>query len=476
MTNHNFINSLKDGRNVWLNGKKVDITTDENFSGTLQTISQLYELFEDPKQQALVGYLSPQTNEWVHSAFLVPQSYEDVLKRRTAFEAWSKATDGIMSRLSDYARSRLAGWYANRERYRSFDAHFPDKISAYYETARDEHRFLSVVQRDPQVNRAEQASKDIKEAGLLAITKKTEDGVYVNGAKMIGTASPYSHDLIVYPLSKLEESRKALAHMLIVAANSPGLHMVCRESFATDPQNKTDHPLSSQYDEMDAVLIFDNVFVPWERVLLYDTPEGLAHIKADPVSNGLAYHQAIIRLLIKLEFVAAVANEIAEAIGANTYLHVQEKLGELIMQTDTIRALIIASEHEGKLINRNIFVPNFNFIQTARTLGAKYYPRSIEILQLIGAGGFIQLPSSMDDFNTPISGLLKNYFKGANIEAEKRTKLFKLAWDLIGSPLGSRHELYERFYAGDPMLNTAKQYNQYDKQEWKNSLDKYLKP
>ena len=92
---------------------------------------------------------------------------------------------------------------------------------------------------------------------------------------------------------------------------------------------------------MDALLIFDNVFVPWERVLLYNNPEALWAIKSDVASSSLAYHQAIVRLVVKLEFITAITCEIAEAIGATTYLHVQEKLGELIMQIETIRALLI---------------------------------------------------------------------------------------------------------------------------------------
>lgn len=97
-----------------------------------------------------------------------------------------------------------------------------------------------------------------------------------------------------------------------------------------------------------------------------------------------------------------------------------------------------------------------------------------EILQLIGAGGFIQLPSSVEDFQSPLSHLLERYFKGANISAEYKTKLFKLAWDIIGSPLGSKHELYERFCAGDPIRNIAKQYINYDKSTLKNRLNKFL--
>ncbi|HDR7686736.1 4-hydroxyphenylacetate 3-hydroxylase family protein [Bacillus toyonensis] len=469
-----YIKSLQDGRNVWLYGKKVDVTTDKHFAGTLSTISNLFSLFDDPVRRDSVGYVSPKTKDFVHTAFLVPNSYNELLMRRSAFETWSYATDGVMSRLSDYARSRLTGWYVSRDFYKKFDAQFPDKITSYYEEARDKHLFLSVVQRDPQINRSTESMLNADDLGLLRVTKKTSDGIYLNGAKMIGTASPYSNDLLIYPLTKLTDAQKDLAHFLIVAANSPGLHMICREPFANTHSNTVDSPISSQYDEMDALLIFDNVFVPWERVLLCNNPEALWTLKSDIASSSLAYHQEIVRLVVKLEFITAIACEIAEAIGTTTYLHVQEKLGELIMQIETIRALLIAAEVEGTIYENQTYLPNFKYIETARNLGSKYYPRAIKILQLIGAGGFIQLPSSMQDFQSPISDLLKKHFKGTNIDAKQRTKLFKLAWDIVGSPLASRHELYERFYAGDPIRNTAIQYINYDKNHFKKMLNKYL--
>nr|WP_255290733.1 4-hydroxyphenylacetate 3-hydroxylase N-terminal domain-containing protein [Bacillus cereus] len=113
------------------------------------------------------------------------------------------------------------------------------------------------------------------------------------------------------PVTRLKSEQSSLAHFLIVSVNSPGLHMICRESFATDFSQQINAPISSKYDEMDAILIFNDVFVPWERVLLYDNPETLRKLKLDVVSNSLAYHQAIVRLLIKLEFVTAIACEMA---------------------------------------------------------------------------------------------------------------------------------------------------------------------
>jgi 4-hydroxyphenylacetate 3-monooxygenase len=140
-----------------------------------------------------------------------------------------------------------------------------------------------------------------------------------------------------------------------------------------------------------------------------------------------------------------------------------------------MKALVIASETMAKPDESGVLVPEISFIDTARSIGTKYYPRAIEILQQVGGGGFVQVPSSMEDFYGPISNLMHLYFEGTSVSAEKKVQLFKLAWDLIGSPLGSRHELYERFYAGDPVRAYANQYVKFEKEKLVDPVWKLLK-
>ncbi|GMA60483.1 hypothetical protein GCM10025859_09230 [Alicyclobacillus fastidiosus] len=278
---------------------------------------------------------------------------------------------------------------------------------------------------------------------------------------MIATAAPYSHDFLVFPFHHVEQNQAEYAHALIVPANLSGLHIICRDSFASD--DTRNYPLSSQYDEMDAVLVFDDVLVPWERVLLSGNPEAVWRLRMNTSANALAYHQTAVRVSVKLKFVTGVAFAIAQAIGADGFLHVQEKLGELLTQVETLHALVIASEANAKPDEFSNLVPAMPFIETARNLNSRYYPRAIEILQQIGAGGFMQVPSQPEAFRGSISSLIDKYFAGATVAADDKIKLFKLAWDLVGSQLGSRHELYERFYAGDPVRTFASQYVNADK-------------
>jgi 4-hydroxyphenylacetate 3-monooxygenase len=473
-TGERFLNSLQDGRNVWLDGTRVEnVVEHPAFQGTLTTLKHLFDTLDDCEMRDQVGFRSPLSGEYVHNAYLVPTCKEDLKRRTTAFEIWDRKTNGVMSRLSEYARSLVTGWYAARERYQAFDKQFSEKITRYYEHARDHHRFVTTALLDPQIDRSRGPSEQKDPDAVLRIVRKTQEGVIVRGAKMIATAAPYTHDFLVFPFHRIQQDDLAHAHMMIVPANTPGLHIVCRESFASDQAE--DHPLSTRYEEMDAILLFDDAFVPWERVLLCDDPEAVWKLRMDETANSLAYHSTVIRLLVKLEFVAGVAFAIADVIGANHHLHVQEKLGELVIQLEVIQSLLHASEAGAKPDEFGTWIPDLTPIETARNLGPRYYPRAIEILQQIGAGGFIQVPSKIEQIHGELSTLINKYYRGAKADAESRIRLFKLAWDLIGSPLGSRHELYERFYLGDPVRTYANQYVNYKKGHLEQRLSDFWK-
>lgn len=109
---------------------------------------------------------------------------------------------------------------------------------------------------------------------MLRVVKTNTEGIFLLGAKMVATAAPYAGDIVVYPLQRIPADRPELAQMVIVPVSSPGLHLVCRESFAANVPDPS-HPLSAHYDEMDAILFFEDVLVPWERVLIPNHPEAL---------------------------------------------------------------------------------------------------------------------------------------------------------------------------------------------------------
>ncbi|NEU31678.1 4-hydroxyphenylacetate 3-hydroxylase [bacterium LRH843] len=457
-----FIDSLNDGRQVWIDGEKVvNLHGHPAFKGTLSTIQGLFNHLNEVDIQKKIGFMSPITGQYVHNAFLVPKTAEDLNARKEAFTIWSNQTLGMMSRLAESGRSYLTGWYASRELFNEYDTEFSDKISRIYEQIRDEDRIVISVESDPQVNRAKLQTEQEDPDLMLRIVKKTDEGVVIRGAKVMATAVPYAHDIIVQPNYKISEEQNEYANLMIVPANLPGVHIICRNSFSS--LDKKRHPLSSRFDEMDATVVFDDVLVPWDRVLFHRNPEGAWKALTHKRENSLMFHQSVIRLIAKMQFVAGISFAIAEAIGVDHFLNVQEKLGELVIQIETLKALLISSEATAKTDEYGTLWPNARSLRIAIDLGGSYYPRALEILQLIGAGGFIQVPSEGPWKNEIIKGFIDKYYSGANVTADQKIKLYKLAWDLIGSQLGSRHELYERFFMGDRVRNYAIRYKEYDK-------------
>ncbi|SDJ33758.1 4-hydroxyphenylacetate 3-hydroxylase family protein [Paenibacillus naphthalenovorans] len=467
-----FIQSLKDGRSVWLNGEKIeDITTHPAFTGTLRTLEKLFNMLDEPGMREKIGFRSPKTGEYVHNAFLIPTAPEHLKQRKEAFKIWADATFGVMSRLSEFGRTLITSWHATSEMFRQYDERYPEKIRRFYEIARDEDRFVIQAFGNPQIDRSKDAAGASDPDAHLRIVRETSEGIYIKGAKTVATGAPYAHDLIIAPNYRVKDTHPEYAHALIVPLNAQGIHIICRESYASTDIDE--HPLSAQFDEMDAVIVFDNVFIPWDRVLLHGNPEAVWKFYNTLKSNALTFHQTVVRLVSKLEFITGLGIALAESIGVDSFLNVQEKLGELIVQVESIKGLLHASEIVTQKDQFGMLTPSPIPLQTARNLGMRYYPRAIEILQQIGAGGYTQTPSTTVENSGEIRAYLETYYRGAAVSASQKIKLFKVAWDIVGSPLGSRHELYERLYAGEASRMYALQYLASDKTALEKRLERF---
>jgi 4-hydroxyphenylacetate 3-monooxygenase len=171
-------------------------------------------------------------------------------------------------------------------------------------------------------------------------------------------------------------------------------------------------------------------------------------------------HQFVTRYVAKAEFIVGVTSLLAESIAIDGFLHVQEKLGELINHTEVMRACLRAAEADANCADNGVYVPASEPLSTARTLFPVFYPRMVEILQLLGAGGYMMTPS-IRDLESPLSVDIERYYQGATLPARTRIQLFRLAWDIVGNAFGSRQLLYERYFSGDPVRLTAGRYVTY---------------
>lgn len=464
-TGAEFIAGLRDGREVWLgDGRVADVTAHPALRGAIESLARLYDMQHEPAYREVLTYPSPTTGDAVGLSFLIPRTREDLIRRRRMVKAWADATCGMMGRSADFLNTMVTAWAAKRDYFARQSPACAERVWRYYEDCRERDLFLTHALIDPQVDRSKNRAEQDDPYLCLRIVEETAPGLIVRGAKMVATAAPFADEILVWPFPPtLTEAEAPYAMVFIVPVAAPGLKIICRESFSR-PGQYADHPLSARFDEMDAVAVFEDVLVPWERVFLHGDAQLVAQMYAGTRVRELTAHQTNTRLLAKLEFVYGVLCLMAEAIGVHNAPAVQETLGEAATYVEIIKATLLAAEQEAQLDPGNgVMYPALQPLQVGRTWGPRIYPRLMDMVRRLGAGGLMQLPASTAAFDSPIGQDVEKFYRGARLPAREKVALFKLAWDLLGSDFGSRHTLYELYYAGDPSMLMAGFHREFDK-------------
>jgi 4-hydroxyphenylacetate 3-monooxygenase len=450
-------------REVWLDGERVDdVVCHPALANCARTLARLYDMQHAPSTRAALTYVSPETGKPEGTSFIIPRCVADLVRRRTMVKTWADATCGMMGRTPDFLNINLMSFAVCPDYFAQNDPRFGDNIVHYYEYVRDHDLCLTHTLVNPQVDRSRQVTELDPYIGLGVVAERPT-GLLVRGARMLATLAPFADELAVFPSTFRAEGQEAGKYALCFAlpVDTPGLRFLCREAFDYG-KSPYDHPLGARFDEMDAVAVFDDVLVPWERVFLYNDV-GLCN-RLFPDTGAMAHlmHQFVTRYVAKAEFVVGVACWLAESIAIDGFLHVQEKLGEMLNYTELMRACLRASEADAVRADNGVVAPASEPLSTARTTFPGFYPRMVEILQLLGAGGYMMTPS-LRDVEGPRGADIARYFQGAQAPARERIQLFRLAWDIVGSAFGSRQLLYERYFSGDPVRLTASRYLTYAK-------------
>ncbi len=223
-----------------------------------------------------------------------------------------------------------------------------------------------------------------------------------------------------------------------------------------------DNPLSSRFDENDAVIYFDDVKVPWERVFIVDNVEMCQKQFHATPAHVYQNYQAMVRLSVKLRFLLGIARRICEINGITHFPQVRETLGQLAAEAGMVDALVSAMEARGTRHGR-YFVPHRHTLYTAQTLTQQLYPKVLTTLRELAGGGMIMLPSSVRDFDNPeVAELIDKTQQSPAAGSLDKVKFYKLAWDAVGSEFASRHMQYEMFYAGATFVTKGHSFRTYD--------------
>jgi len=453
-TGAQYRDSIRDGRQVYIGGERVkDVTTHPGLKNGARAIASLYDMQCDPKLRDEMTYVSPTTGDRVGLSFSIPRTREDLEKRRVMMLNWARTTCGMMGRSPDFMNVTYAAWAGAADYFTQGlgRPEFADNMRNYYEYIRENDLTLTHSLINLQRSRDVSGMFNLKEGTALRIVRETDAGVVVSGARVLATLGPLSDEIAVYSprLARHTDPHSPFALNFAIPCGTPGLRFLCRESFDLG-RSHFDHPLGSRFEEMDCVVFFDDVLVPWERVFVLGDVEILNETAFATHSMTHTAHQGAAKNLAKCEFVLGVALLITETLGNAHLPHAEERIGELIMYTELMKACMRASEADAKLNQWGVMCPAAMPAEVTRNLFMTAYPRMVEILQLLGSSSFMIIPSEAD-FSGPLKPEIEQYLATDSTSARERVKLFRLAWDIAGSAFGSRQVLYERFFASDPL-------------------------
>ncbi len=469
-TAEQYLSGLKDRRSVWVNGKVVtDVTTHPDFKGSLAGMGGYFDWQHVERDACLI---ENEDGDTVNVSHLIPRSREDIAKRHKGLRALARYSVGMLGRTPDYVNVTFAGFAGQPSLWRAAgNEQGHDNLLAFQKEIAKKDLSLTHTIIHPIVDKRVPDYEGTNKQLALRKVDETNDSIIVNGARILATLGPFADELAVYPAHPVPEDQPDIALAFSVPMNAEGLKVLCRDHYTVD-RNVFDAPFSSRFDEQDAFIIFDNVEIPKSRVFC-DSNTAVFNTVMRRGWTGNIMQQTVIRALTKLEFAYDLASRMAEVTGQGQRSDTTQMLGELWSFGELTRSALKAAEDGAFDYGDGTWICDERPFIALRPTMPGWMVRTNDILKLIGSHNLLATPAEADFEDETLKPLLAHYLRGAdNANAKDRARLFRTAWDMAGSALGGRVELYERFYLASAARNYSLAHMMAQRtQDWHNVPD-----
>lgn len=439
-TGPEFIDSLRDDREVWCGGHRADVTSDPRFSAMLHTLAGLYDQQHSPEHSSRMLFRSGSSGRLASLSYLAPATRPDLDLKWGNSRQWVENSYGQISRIPDFMSNVVVGLFDYRFELAKVDPEFGRNAEDYFHYCCENDVALTHGLGDPQIDRS---SSPLQRPELgLRVVKRGADGIVVRGAKQIATLAPYAHEVLIYlsPANYLREDASYVCWFAL-PLSTPGLRVLCRRPYADGSGG-----LGDRFDEQDAMVVFDDVFVPRSRVFLL----GDASVAARGFHqlNKWSLYTGQLRFHHRLRIMLGVASLLAQAIGVDKFREVSALLGELTSYVEMVRLGLSAVDAESRPTASGLLAPGPTAALDA--MAGYFSSRASAIVRQIGASGLVMQPTAQDLAAPELRSVLEAYMCGREMGAEEKTRVFRLASDLVIDRFGIRQELYEAWNRGDP--------------------------
>ncbi|MGH2367715.1 MAG: 4-hydroxyphenylacetate 3-hydroxylase N-terminal domain-containing protein [Chloroflexota bacterium] len=438
-TPQQYLDSLRDGRRVFYRGQRVeDVTTHPVIGLAARHAAIDYQMAEDPAYRDLAVV------DGESRYFARPRHADDLLKRSRLIETATRLGATLVVLIKEIGTDAIFGLsLVAAELDKQLGTNYAHRVFAFHQQCASEDLALAVAQTDVKGDRslgpAEQATKGNPDA-YLRIVERRPDGIVVRGAKAHTSVSTNANEIIVLPTRAMTEADAEYAVAFAVPAATPGLTLIASPHGGSAEKNAFEHPISSRHKMMETLTVFDDVFVPHERVFL----AGEWRFAGPLALTFVEFHRftAVSYKLPLVDALVGAALMLAEYNGIERASHVRDKLAWLIAYAEGLRALTHMAAHRCQVHPTGIAVPDPLTVNVAKLHFATNYHQAVARLQDIAGGLLVTGPAEEDLHSPELGDLVRRYLGGKiGVETEVRLRALNLAADLTASDFGGYQEV-----------------------------------
>jgi len=459
-TGDEYRESLRDGRQVWIDGERVDdVPSHPAFKPMVDARARIYDMAHDKATRDVMTYWDAETGERCATGSRLPLTRQDWRDKRTAVDLVLDDLGGIVTRVGDETVGEMWSLYDGQDVLNEIDPSFSEHIRAHVRHAALADPFHVSANTDPKGDRARRPQDQDPDV-LLHVAGETESGIIVRGAKF-ETAAAYANQAFVKPTigdwgdAKLSD----YAVGFIADMGAPGVKHICRSTFG-GRESIRDYPLSNRFDEIDTMIVFDDVEIPWENVLFYRHTRAAAFIRA--TLHRYSIFPFVQRHLRFADLLLGVAYTNAQQTGVKMHQGVREKLAELAVYREGINAHLTAAVELAEPSPAGLLMPNQALLYTGRVLACSQLPAMMHLARDLTGGQLCVTPNAAA-FDDPETGpYLHKYLAIGDIDAEDRRRLVAFARDLLNSDYAGHRLTFQLFAQSPAFAHLLAVYNNYD--------------
>lgn len=447
LTGNEYLDSIRDGRALYVGGERIaDATTHPAFRGGARTYADLYDMKAAPENRELMT--AEEDGERFSIHYMQPRTQNDLRRRSRAHRKIADFTLGLMGRTPDAVAGNITGLSMQPD-VLDVPGGYKDNLLSIYRHMRRNDIFCTYAIVPPQGARNKDYYQSNVTQPALRVTAEDDKGVTLNGMKMLATGAAYAHEVLIGNVMPLDASRKKEAITCVIPLNLPGLSLWARRPFNRGDESEFDQPLTARYDESDCMLVFRDVKVPWEKVIVHDDAELSRNIYHSTPAHVIANHQCMVRFSSKMRTLLGTASAVTRATGAHSIPAVRDLLGRLAAMEAGFSAMVAGQIENWEPVGSDGAMFGRRELYGAVHWAMDNHSMLIDTIRELMGGGHFQFPADIGVLKDPeLGAIFTDLWSAGDVSAVDRMRIFKFAWDLIGSDLASRSTSYEKFFVG----------------------------